>query len=546
VIRVDKNQVGARRFGSNVVIKDNFIFGVKEDAAKVEEKVEGDDELYNMETKKASNLNCEFWLEFENQVRMHINMLEKVEAKAELIPPQVQMDQREMQARSPSKGASLGISPSQPGEDGSIDPATIGRDSILSRDTGKPKSSIRQSYDKTRNSYESKPPMSKDGDDGPGSSPQRQSERPETNVKTGAEEEAEEEEVKVDAHAEEGNLRSVTMLKADQAYESEVGAHLTFTFNEGLVVQILPNGNVQQSIIESTKQTKKQSVISTEATDNSQEYQRVITRQAQLIRHLKDGNSIIYFPDGTITTTDHRRGIWRTTNPLGVVRERNVRTGQVSDSQQRLQITEKTDPETSATVAVREDGLLTIEYVDRRKLLIFPDHSEILITKSGPAEEGSAVTTTLFKKEGYSPVKVTSDPVKARSGTVIGLGGTDALMGKDSIMERSYGGLISETLLPDRSTICSYLERQELPGYNMFSTSLIHIVKRDDYSVIKVRQDGEVVVITSEERAYLNSIGKEMEFGVADYDYFFELFGVPSERRSGVYTANLEQGRLWT
>jgi len=155
VIRVDKNQVGARRFGSSVVIKDNLIFGIKEDAAKVEEKVEGDDELYNMETKKASNLNCEFWLEFENQVRMHINMLEKVEAKAELIPPQVQVDIRETGgARSPSKGASLGMA-SQPGEDGSIDPATLGRDSILSRDTGKPKSSIRQSYDKTRKSYES-------------------------------------------------------------------------------------------------------------------------------------------------------------------------------------------------------------------------------------------------------------------------------------------------------------------------------------------------------------------------------------------------------
>lgn len=161
-------------------------------------------------------------------------------------------------------------------------------------------------------------------------------------------------------------------------------------------------------------------------------------------------------------------------------------------------------------------------------------------------DDGSAVTTTLFKKEGYSPVRVIADPVKARAGTVIGLGGTDALMGKDSIMERSYGGLISETLLPDRSTVQSYLERQELPGVNMFSTSLIHIVKRDDFAVIKVRQDGEVVVITSEERAYLNSIGKEMEFGVADYDYFFELFGVPNERRSGVYTVNLDQGRLWT
>jgi len=43
--------------------------------------------------------------------------------------------------------------------------------------------------------------LSKDGDD-PGSSPQRQSEHPETAVRTGAEEEADKEEVKVDAHAE--------------------------------------------------------------------------------------------------------------------------------------------------------------------------------------------------------------------------------------------------------------------------------------------------------------------------------------------------------
>ena len=213
----------------------------------------------------------------------------------------------------------------------------------------------------------------------------------------------------------------------------------------------------------------------------------MITRSAQVIRHLKDGNQVIYFPDGTITVTDHRRGIWRTTNHLGVVRERHLRTGVVKDDMQRLVTHEKIDPETNAVVEIREDGLLRIKYPDRRTLLVLPDHSEILITKTGPAEEGSAVTTTLFKKEGYAPVKITSDPVKARSGTIIGLGGTDALMGKDSIMERSYGGLISETYLPDKSVVQTYLEKQELPGYNKFSTSLIHLLKRDDYSMIKVR-----------------------------------------------------------
>ncbi len=119
-------------------------------------------------------------------------------------------------------------------------------------------------------------------------------------------------------------------------------------------------------------------------------------------------------------------------------------------------------------------------------------------------------------------------------------------MGRDGIMERSNGGLVSEVFLPDRSVIQTYFEKQELPGVNQTSSSLIHVIRRDDYSVIKVRQDGEIVLITANERAFLNSIGKQQEFGTADYDYFFELFGMPLERRSGVYTVNLEQGRLWT
>ena len=76
---------------------------------------------------------------------------------------------------------------------------------------------------------------------------------------------------------------------------------------------------------------------------------------------------------------------------------------------------------------------------------------------------------------------------------------------------------------------------------------MIHIIRREDYSVVKVKQDGEVVLITANERSYLNDIGKQIEeFGTKDFDYFFELFGIPNERRSGVYTANLDLGRIWT
>lgn len=130
--------------------------------------------------------------------------------------------------------------------------------------------------------------------------------------------------------------------------------------------------------------------------------------------------------------------------------------------------------------------------------------------------------------------------MKAKSGTIIGLGGADALMGREGIMERSNGGLLSELYLPDRTIVQTYFEKQELPGVNKFSQSMIHLVRRPEYSTIKVRQDGEIVIISANARSYLNEIGKQLEFGTKDYDYFFELFGTANERRSGVYTGNLD------
>jgi len=46
---------------------------------------------------------------------------------------------------------------------------------------------------------------------------------------------------------------------------------------------------------------------------------------------MKDGNQILLFPDGTMTYTDHRRAMWKTVNAKGVVRDRNLRKGQVCD-----------------------------------------------------------------------------------------------------------------------------------------------------------------------------------------------------------------------
>lgn len=263
-----------------------------------------------------------------------------------------------------------------------------------------------------------------------------------------------------------------------------------------------------------------------------------------MIRYLADGNFIVYFIDGTITYSDNRKRTWYTINEHGVKRARRLQEGTVSDELERLKIQTKVDPETNAQVKIREDRVLRVDYVDQSSVLVFPDGTQVLQKKR---EDGEAGTVTYIVQDGYLPVRLIYDPVKARARTVIGLGGTDALMGKDNIMERSNNGKVSELLLPDHSVIQTYQEKQELPGYNSFSLNTIHLIRRADFSVVKVSQNGEVVIISANERAYLNSIGKQIsEFGSKDYDFFFELYGVPSERRSGVYTANLDRGRIWT
>ena len=328
-------------------------------------------------------------------------------------------------------------------------------------------------------------------------------------------------------------------------YDPTEGAKMTFTFNSGLIVQILPNGDCSQSLIENNAEKKKFGGTLQEDTlpANLHEKSRLITRNGQIIRYFLDGNMQIFYPDGTITTTDKRKGAWFTVNPKGVKRVRKLQDNLVYDEPRRLRINEKVDPETSAHIKVREDGVLTIVYPDERRLVQFPDGTQVLTSKNPDSANG---TITLVTKENYAPVRIIYDAVKARAKSVIGLGGTDALIGIEKIMERTNNGKLSEVLLPDKTIVQSYQERQELPGYNNFMTNMVHLIRRDDFTVIKIRQDGEIVLISSNQRAYLNKIGKQRNFGTNDYDYFFELFGVPSERRSGVYTANIEQGRLMT
>lgn len=64
-------------------------------------------------------------------------------------------------------------------------------------------------------------------------------------------------------------------------------------------------------------------------------------------------------------------------------RVRKLRDNSVFDEPKRLKQTEKIDPETNAKVYVREDGVLTINYIDESRLVMFADGTEILTRKEG-------------------------------------------------------------------------------------------------------------------------------------------------------------------
>jgi hypothetical protein len=81
----------------------------------------------------------------------------------------------------------------------------------------------------------------------------------------------------------------------------------------------------------------------------------------------------ILYPDGAITYTDKRKGVWFTINSKGVKRVRKLQDNLVYDEPRRLKISEKLDPETNAHISVREDGVLIINYIDEKRLVMLPD-----------------------------------------------------------------------------------------------------------------------------------------------------------------------------
>jgi hypothetical protein len=89
IIRIDKHQIGNRRVGTSLVIKDNLAFGVKENPDKFKNKSGSfEDDVLSREAWAQSDRRCNLWLEFENGVKLLVEMEDKKVPHLEEIPLQ--------------------------------------------------------------------------------------------------------------------------------------------------------------------------------------------------------------------------------------------------------------------------------------------------------------------------------------------------------------------------------------------------------------------------------------------------------------------------
>lgn len=103
-------------------------------------------------------------------------------------------------------------------------------------------------------------------------------------------------------------------------------------------------------------------------------------------------------------------------------------------------------------------------------------------------------------------------------------------------MERSYNGRVTETYLPDNTKVFGFKEKREEQGYNNFAENTIHLIYLEDGTTVKLNDNGEIIMLGAVDRLRLNEDAHKEE---EDKEYFLQLFGIPEERKRGVYTADI-------
>lgn len=306
------------------------------------------------------------------------------------------------------------------------------------------------------------------------------------------------------------------------------GAFSIFNFPNGLEIQILPSGEILQKVHLIEKENNQKDV------DLKEETHRIITSKGNIFSYNKLGFVKIMYSNGN--TCEINNSISVNTNNKGYRTARRLNDNYQYELE-RIDVTNQTDPESNTQTMIRSDKVMSIKYIDKSLLTIHSDGSKIY---TFPSKD-----KYLIEHESYATTEVRYDLVKRNLKTEISEGSIDSLLGADDLMIRSYDGILNKVICPDRTEIYTYKEKKSTGMIDCFTYNNITIIKRHDGTVIKIQQDGEIVIITSDERRLLNTKSEKDFDERKDIDYLFELFGKEEDRKGGVYSGNVSTGRIW-
>ena len=314
---------------------------------------------------------------------------------------------------------------------------------------------------------------------------------------------------------------------------SNDGCVTTLTLKDGLIVQIEPNGDIIQ------KHYKNHNNLNDSKQEEENENYRMISSKASIIRYMNNGEINILYSSGN--TSSIKDGKICNINNKGQKIIKDASTGEIEEDQPVF-FSEHYDPESLSKTIVREDNVKIIQY---------PDGSKIVLHNDGTKIYTSATVKEIYhytiEKDSYASIDIVYDAVKKRTQTTIAAGSTEALIGSDNLMNRTFDGRLSKVTLPDKTIIYIYKEKQSTELFETYTYNTIIFIYKNEGDVIRISQSGDIAIVTSNERKRLNDEGMNKNFeDNEDVDYLFEVNGKPEERKGGIYTCNLSQGKIWT
>ena len=306
--------------------------------------------------------------------------------------------------------------------------------------------------------------------------------------------------------------------------------------NDGLIIQIEPNGDIIQKLFKNNNSEKQND---SEEEENLNENYRLISSKASIIRYMNNDEIKILYSSGNTSTI--KDGKICNINNKGQKIIKDANTGEISE-EEPVFFSEHYDPESLSRTIVREDNVKTIQYPDGAKIVLHNDGTKIY---------SSATVKELYhysiENDVYATVEIFYDEVKKRTQTTIAAGSTEALIGSDNLMNRTYDGRLSKIILPDKTLVYVYKEKQSTELFETYTFNTIIFIYKNDGDVIRISQSGDIVVVSSNERKKLNDEGMNKNFdNNEDIDYLFEVNGKPEERKGGIYTCELNKGKIWT